>query len=75
MKNVFRVQGGGYCGIPHEETTNCLEIIPAPPPVVFTVQQAEERERRLKANQQPWKREFYDPLPCILAIKEQEHGA
>ena len=75
MKKVFRTQSGGFCGIPDEETTTCLEIIPAPP-VVFTAQQMEERERRLKANyQQPCKREYYPAPPCVLAIKEQEDGA
>ena len=76
MKNVFRIQGGGFCGAPPEETTSCLEVVPAPPPVILTAQQVEERERRLKANyQQPWKREFYPAPPCILAIRSEEDGA
>ena len=74
MKTVFRTQRGGFCGIPREEDTTSLQIIPAPP-VIVTVQQVEERERRLRANQQPWKREYYPAPPCVLSIKEQEDGA
>lgn len=71
MKNVFRVQGGGFCGVPREETTSCLEVISAPA-VVLSREQHEERERRLRANfTQQVRREYYPAPPCILAIEEE----
>ena len=78
-KEQFRIQRGGFCGIPYEETENptcnSLEIIPAPP-VVFTTQQAEEREHRLKAaHTRPMKREYYPAPPCVMAIRSEEDGA
>ena len=75
MKPKFRIQDGGFCGIPYEENTACSKQILAPPHVVLSKEEHEERARRLKANQQPWKREYFPAPPCVLAIKEQEDGA
>ena len=78
-KEQFRCQRGGVAGIRALETEiptcNSLEIIPAPP-VIFNAQQAEERERRLRANfTQQEQREYYPAPPCILAIRSEEDGA
>jgi len=74
MKNVLRTQRGGVAGVRALETEkpvcNSLEWIPAPP-VVLSQEQHKERELRLRANQQPWKREFYPAPACILAIEEE----
>jgi len=71
MKYEFRIQRGGFCGVPREETTSCLEIIPAPA-VVLSQEEHDTRQRKLKANyRQSWKRECFSAPPCILAIEEE----